>query len=153
MAETTISLPDAIRGVRILFLDTSPVIYYVEGNPRYVNVMRDVFSRVEAGEIFAITSPVTLAECITHPLKHNLPDLVQRFTHVILRGKHTRFVETDSVVAQATAQLRARYSLALADAMQLATAIVTRCDGFLTNDARLKRVSEIRVIVIDELTA
>jgi predicted nucleic acid-binding protein len=153
MAEAVIRMPDALRGVRNLFLDTAPVIYYVEGNPRYASIMHDVFSHIEAGEIFAITSPVTLAECITHPIKHHLPDLVQRFTHVILRGKHTRFVETDSIVAQSTAQLRASYSLALADAMQLATAIVTRCDGFLTNDARLKRVSEIRVIIIDELAA
>jgi predicted nucleic acid-binding protein len=153
MAEAAIGVPDALLGVRILFLDTALVIYHVEGNPRYVSIVGEVFSRVETGETFAVTSPVTLAECITHPIKHNLPDLVQRFTHVILRGKHTRFVETDSAVAQSTAQLRARYTLSLADAMQFATAIYAGCDAFLTNDARLKRVNEIRAIVIDELIA
>ena len=153
MAEAVTQLLNTLHGVRLVFLDTAPVIYYVEGNPQYTNFVRDVFLRIESGETYAVTSPVTLAECIVHPIKHNRPDLVQRYTNVILRGRNTQFVDTNSAIAESTAQIRAGYSLALADAMQIATALVAGCDGFLTNDIRLKRVSEIRVIVIDELMA
>jgi len=47
--------------------------------------------------------------------------------------------------------LRAKYRLQLPDALQLAVALVSRCDVFLTNDARLKQISEVRVLLLDDL--
>jgi predicted nucleic acid-binding protein len=47
--------------------------------------------------------------------------------------------------------LRARYNLTLTDAFQLAVAIQTECDAFLTNDIDLKRVTEIPIIVLSEV--
>ena len=57
----------------------------------------------------------------------------------------------DEVIARRAAQLRARYPLALDDAFQIVTAIIAQCDAFLTNDATLKRVTELNVIVLDEV--
>lgn len=37
------------------------------------------------------------------------------------------------------------------DALQIAAALVAGCEAFLTNDAGLKRVTELRVLVLDEL--
>jgi predicted nucleic acid-binding protein len=51
------------------------------------------------------------------------------------------------------AQFRADLNLSLADALQVATALAADCDAFITNDLRLKRVSRINVIVIQELKA
>ncbi|MFA0763852.1 MAG: hypothetical protein XFASWVDF_001578, partial [Candidatus Fervidibacter sp.] len=36
-------------------------------------------------------------------------------------------------------------------ALQLATAIKAGCDAFLTNDATLKKVTELKVLVLSEL--
>ncbi len=47
--------------------------------------------------------------------------------------------------------LRARYGVTLADALQLACALTAGCDVFLTNDERLRRVSEISVLLVSEL--
>jgi predicted nucleic acid-binding protein len=41
--------------------------------------------------------------------------------------------------------------LSLPDALQAAVALVAGCDAFLTNDAVLKRVTELRVITLDEV--
>ena len=38
------NLADALRGVSFLFLDTAPVIYQVEQNPAYANLVAAVFS-------------------------------------------------------------------------------------------------------------
>jgi hypothetical protein len=37
------------------------------------------------------------------------------------------------------------------DAFPIAAALAAGCDAFLTNDAALKRVSELRVLVLEEL--
>jgi predicted nucleic acid-binding protein len=76
--------------------------------------------------------------------------LVQQFRNVITVGVHTHYVGVDSVAEQA-AELRARYNLSLTDAFQIAAALAAGCDAFLTNDAALKRVSKLTILMLDEL--
>jgi predicted nucleic acid-binding protein len=48
-------------------------------------------------------------------------------------------------------QLRAKYkSLRLADSLQLAAAVDCGCNIFITNDVRLKHVTEISVYIIGQ---
>jgi predicted nucleic acid-binding protein len=54
-------------------------------------------------------------------------------------------------VAERAAQLRAQYNLRTPDALHVASALEAACDAFLTNDLGLKRVTELRVLVLDEL--
>jgi len=41
--------------------------------------------------------------------------------------------------------------LGYTDAFQIAAALAAGCDAFLTNDNTLKRVSELTILVLDEL--
>ena len=141
----------ALQGISRLFLDTAPVIYLVEKNPVYLEVVREVFAAIDQGQVGTVTLPVTLAECLVHPLRLNLPQLQQTFLNVVVRGLHTTFVNLDQHVGQTAARLRADYNVRLPDALQLAAAINHGCDAFLTNDILLKRVVEIRVLVLGEL--
>lgn len=66
----------------------------------------------------------------------------------------TRNVETVAIshgIAIRAADVRARYRLKPADALQVATAIERGCDAFLTADSDFKRVTEIPVLDIKEL--
>ena len=56
-----------------------------------------------------------------------------------------------SRIAESAADLRARYNLRTPDALHVAAGIDARCDAFLTNDTGIKRVTEIAVLVLDEL--
>ena len=58
------TLADALRGVSLLFLNTAPVIYQVEQNPAYSALAGAVFQEIDTGRVGAVTSPVTLAECL-----------------------------------------------------------------------------------------
>lgn len=58
----------------------------------------------------------------------------------------------DSAVATTAAALRARYGLKTPDALQVATALTENCEAFLTGDKGLRRVTELRVLVLDDLT-
>ncbi len=69
-----------LENVTRLFLDTAPVIYYVEKNPHYIESVKTVFDRIDNGSIIAITSPVTLAECIVHPYRLNDAKATQAFS-------------------------------------------------------------------------
>ena len=64
-----LKITEALQGVRRVFLDTAPVIYYVERNAAYTTRVDQVFDRLDAGTLMGSTSPVTLAECLVAPMR------------------------------------------------------------------------------------
>jgi predicted nucleic acid-binding protein len=146
-----VKLDVALEGVSRLFFDSAPVIYFFERNPSYVAVLRSIFRYIEAGALHAITSPVTLAECLVAPYRSSDITLVHRFTEFIVFGHNTTFVSIDQEYGDRAAELRARYNLALPDALQLAVALRTGGEAILTNGLGLRRVAELRSIIVGEL--
>lgn len=142
---------EVLRSVRRVFLDTAPVVYYVERNPGYLARVQPVFAQIDAGTLTAVTSPVTLSECLVAPIRLGLESLQQDFVDLLQSGANTIFVNIDGHTARRAAELRARYNLSLPDALQVAAALIADCDAFLTNDATLKRVTELTVVVLDDV--
>ena len=52
-------LVDKLRGKRIC-IDTAPFIYFIEKDPKYLNIVRPIFAEIDAGNIEALTSTITL---------------------------------------------------------------------------------------------
>jgi len=144
-------LDEALQGILRLGIDTAPFIYFVERHPDYLGLMREIIRRIDAGEIEAVSSVVTLTEVLTHPLRFKNVLLAQRYRDVLYRSRNFRLLPIDAAIAEVAANLRARYNLRTPDALQLATAIRAGCDAFLTNDATLKKVTELKVLVLSEL--
>jgi len=146
-------LDQRLANVERLFLDTSPVVYFVEENERYLHMVDRVFERIDAGTLPAATSAITLVECLVMPIRRGQAGLQDDFIELMTANPNLRFLPIDQDIAQRAAQLRARYRVALGDALQLGAALSAGCDAFLTNDIRLKHVSDIAIIVLDDLAA
>ncbi|MCI0477893.1 MAG: type II toxin-antitoxin system VapC family toxin [Anaerolineales bacterium] len=144
-------LAQFLASVKKLFLDTAPLIYYVEEDARYLSRVEPIFDQLDAGSLTAVTSPVTLAECLVMPIRKNQAELERAFTDLVIGGDNVAFKMMDDTTAKKAADLRARYNLALPDAFQAAVAIHAGCDAFLTNDVMFKRVAELNVIVVEEI--
>lgn len=144
------TIEEDLQGVTRLFLDTAPVIYFVERNLQYLTTIREVFNRVRDGLLIAVTSPVTLAECLVRPYSLGQAQIQQDFLDTIVSGNNTMFVPIDESMALQAAQFRGRYNLQLPDAFQLAVALAAGCEALLTNDATFRRVTELRVLVLDD---
>ncbi|MDQ1326876.1 MAG: hypothetical protein QG641_156 [Candidatus Poribacteria bacterium] len=134
-----------------IFLDTSPLIYYVEENPSYFLIVKTIFDYIDNGSLIAVTSPVTLAECLVGVYRSGLFQYKEDFLELIVYGSNVIFMPIDSEQAQQAGELRAKYNLTLTDAFQIATALSAGCEVFLTNDITLKRVTELNVLILDEI--
>lgn len=143
-------IAEALEGRQRIFLDTAPVIYFVERNPEYFARVEPFFQRLEAGDFVAVTSPITLSECLMHPIRDGAVELREAFEAAITFGCNTSFVVVDAAVSRRAAELRVQYGFRLPDALQLATAMVAGCDAFLTNDLRLRQVTGLDVLVVKE---
>jgi predicted nucleic acid-binding protein len=144
-------LEDAFIGVQLLYIETAPFIYYTESRAGFVEKMRTIFQRVLDAQINIVTSTITLTECLTKPLREGDTALVTAYNAMLRSTRHIKLIPVDVTVAARAADLRARYKLRTPDALHVASGLVTGCDVFLTNDLDLKRVQEVRVLVLDEL--
>jgi predicted nucleic acid-binding protein len=146
------SLPlEPLREVRRLGFDTAPMIYFVEAHPEYDAQITPIFERIEQDELEGITSVITLLEVLVQPIRLNCIDLASRYRQLLLESERFSVLPITVEIAELAADPRARYNLRTPDALQVATALAHRCEAFLTNDARLKRVAEIRVLTLEEL--
>lgn len=145
-------LQQALQGVKRLGLDTAPIIYFVEANPRYDSLLVPVFQRISTGTLVGVTSVVSLTEALVYPLRLGRSDLAQQYQSLLQQSEYFELVDITPAIAEYAADLRARYNLRTPDALQLAAAIRRGCDAFLTNDANLQRVGELRVLTLDMLT-
>lgn len=139
----------ALAGVSRLFLDTAPVIYFVERNPSFVDRVDSIFERFES-EIIPVVGSVTVAECLVGALQMSLTDLEQAYM-AIFGSDDVLFVENTLTISQEAARVRVQYNLQLPDALQIAAAMGSGCQAFLTNDAQLKRIAELDILLVSEL--
>ena len=144
-------LDDALAGITKLGFDTSPFIYFVERNPQYLDLVREVIRRVDTGQLAGYSSVVTLTEVLTHPKRLKQTAIENDYRDLLLHGRNFKLVPIDVIIAEQAADFRARYNLRTPDALQIAAALEFGCQAFLTNDIPLKRVTELRVLVVDEL--
>lgn len=138
-----------MTGFESVFIDTAPVIYYLQGNELYYSKMKRFWQDYEGYDY--ITSTVTIMEYLTYPYKRNDLNMVSDF-YSFIDGMEIMVGQIDRTIAEKAARIRAEYpAFKTMDALQLATACIYGCDLFLTNDKQLRQFREIRCVTVDDL--
>jgi predicted nucleic acid-binding protein len=138
-----------------LYFDTAPLIYYVEDHDHYAPQVESIlkFMQESVPALEGFCSVVTLAEVLPVPLRAKNMELAAQYRDILLFSREITCLDLTAFIAQTAAELRAKYALKTPDALHLGTALAARCDHFLSNDYRLKRILEIKVIILDELSS
>ncbi len=141
---------DDLRG-RAVGIDTAPFIYFIEENPRNLEIVNPFFESLDRGDFSGITSTVTLLEVLTHPYRQQSSQLVQQYKDILLSSEHLVTLPLSADIAERAAWLRADRNVSTPDAIQLATALYAKAVFFLTNDARLPSMRNLRLLTLDNL--
>jgi predicted nucleic acid-binding protein len=135
-------------------LDTCAFIYFVEEDERYVDLVAPIFERIDAGQLRAATSALTLLEVLAVPFRAGNPPLAERYEALLARGRGLLLVDMNRRVLRTAAQLRAQDArLRTPDAIQLASALVAGCTTLLTNDRRIADAGGVRVLQLRDYLA
>lgn len=137
----------------VVGLDSAPLIYFIEQNAAYLEMMRLFFRALNQGEFRAVTSVVTLPEVLVYPLRQGNTTLAQQYRDILFNAEGLTTIQVSPDIAEVAAQLRAIHNLRTPDAVQMATAICEGASFFLTNDARLPSLPGLEVLVLEELRA
>lgn len=88
-----------------VFLDTAPLIYFIEGNTAYQAGLKNLFAAFDKGDFAIITSTLTLLEVLVQPIKLNRQDLVEQYRKILSSASGIEIIEMTSDVAYRAAKL------------------------------------------------
>jgi predicted nucleic acid-binding protein len=143
------TLLDDIPEGALVGLDAMIWVYEVESHPVFGPVIRPFFKqRLSAGRNRAGSSLLALGELLVRPVALGRTDLADRFRAAITPSPGFLVWEATRDVVEQAAALRVKYRLKMLDAQHVASAVVNLADIFLTNDEGLRRVTEIRVVIL-----
>jgi predicted nucleic acid-binding protein len=141
----------SLKGQKIA-LDTMIFIYAFEEHPVYVSILRAFFSALEKGDVEAVTSTVTIAECLAQPYRKRNFALAAQYMVLFRNFPHLSVMPVTDGIAERAAFLRARHNIKTPDALQLATGLLSGSRFFLTNDETLSTVRDIHVLILDRIS-
>jgi predicted nucleic acid-binding protein len=140
-----------LAAAKIIGLNTSVFIYFLENTPRYRALTQITFNGIENGAWEGVTSTITLMEITVHPWQLGREQVAREYEAVLVHFPNLSIVDVDRDVTRTAAQLRARYNVSPPDALQVAASLNFGAKAFLTNDRRLSRLQELfDILVMDD---
>jgi predicted nucleic acid-binding protein len=135
----------------IIGLDTSVFIYQLEAHPAYWPITQELLTGVQAGQWLAVTSTITVMELTVPAWQTDRESTAREYETLLANFPNLALEDVTRHVARRAAQLRARYKIRPADALQVASSLIYKATAFVTNDRGLSRLGEtIDVIILDE---
>ncbi|MFN0030575.1 MAG: type II toxin-antitoxin system VapC family toxin [Flavobacteriales bacterium] len=134
-----------------IFFDTAPFIYWMETHSEYFPVVSGfIIGEMEMAAVL-VTSVLTHHEFTVKPARNENFQLITDFENCLIEMPF-EVISIDLNISKHSVQLRKKYvTMKAFDSVQIAAAIASNCDLFLTNDKELKSIYEIKVQLISEL--
>lgn len=137
-----------------VFVDTAPFIYFIESDDHNLQChekVKEFFKYGYDNDKEFVTSVITMEEYFVFPYRNKEYSFIDMFNRLVATT-NMEMLEINQEIAKKAAQIRAEYKGVKAmDALQLATACLSGCDLFLTNDKQLKQFREIVCVTVEEL--
>lgn len=139
-----------MTGFKKLFLDTAPIIYFLDEDINFGNKARMILEEVLTSGITVCTSVITYEEYLVQPYKKGNIEKAKAFEE-FLHDFMIPVFKIDIETAKKAALIRSAYNgFKGMDSLQLASACSSGCDLFLTNDKQLRQFKDMKCITIDE---
>jgi predicted nucleic acid-binding protein len=110
-----------------------------------------IFENLEKGDFNGVTSVLTLLEILVKPKRESNSVLTERYKILFETFPNLQVKTLNENIADIASGLRANYNINTPDAIQVATSLEAHADVFITNDTSLKKITEIKVLLLSEL--
>lgn len=139
----------ALSGQHKIFLDTMCFIYHTANHPDYSPLTESLFHHIQTGSIAGYTSQISVIECFSLPEKKQDQLVITAYENLFQQFPNLSIVPLGWEVARTASKLRSKYTnLRTPDAIQIATALWHEADLFLTNDQKLRQITELPVLIL-----
>ena len=145
------SLRKELLKSKTIFIDTAPIIYYIQAHQQFGHLAMEVVNAFQSGKVSAFSSVITIVEVLVKPIEVKDEKLAKKFTDFLKHGKNLLLLEISMDIAEGAGRLRGIYpNIRALDAIQIAAAIDVGADTFITNDKKLEQIKEIKVLILKD---
>ena len=127
----------------LVVVDSAPLIYFLDGHPRFANLFDGLFEAYDAGQLRIAISTIAIAEVLAGPFKHGQDVLAKRYEKALASFD---VVSVTQDIAVSASRLRISCKLKLMDALQAATALEIGAQALVTHDRDFSRFSGLPVL-------
>ncbi len=133
-----------------LYLDTNPIIYFINNNKEFASVSRSLFQLIDNQQVTAYAGELCLAELLVKPTKDKKTQEI-KYIHELFDKQFIHLLPHQKQVFLLAVEIRVNDGLKMVDAIHVATAIYYQCDVFVTGDIKIaKSVTDIEVLDLNE---
>jgi len=144
-------LSEALGKIKTIFLNTAPIIYFIEAHHEFGPLVKQVVELMNANRIQAFTSVLTLSEVLPKPVETGNDELAEKFKTYLKNGPNLTLLPIGETIGETAGALRGKYPyLKTVDAVQIAAALDAGAEAFLTNDKKLSKIMEVKILVLKD---
>jgi len=133
------------------YLDTNVVISVVEAAGRLAETQTRFIAGIDGASIEALTSELTLAECLVKPFADKNAAAVEAYLLFLNGRRNLPVVPINRHILTVAARLRTELGVKLPDAIHIATAEAAECGVFLTNDRGIRLPGKMKLKLWNEI--
>ena len=124
---------------------------FFERQPRYFPSIKAIFEHLKLPQFEGVTSVITLIEVCVQPQRSGNTGLVQLYEHALTNSQQIRMQAVTPKIAKLAVKIRATHNLRVPDAIQIAAELEANATLFITNDRQFSRVTDLQVLLIDDV--
>jgi len=92
--------------ISTIFIDTAPIIYFIEAHPLFGPLVKEVVISFQSGKMNAFSSVITLTEVLPKPIENGDERLARKFGEFLKHGKNFNMIEISESIAETDGVLR-----------------------------------------------
>jgi len=136
-----------------VYIDAQIVIYTTNNHPVYEQLCRPLWAAVANGRVQIVSSELTLLETLVMPYQKSDPVLASDRERLWEKPGMKLMPISRSILKEA-ARLRAlNTAIRVPDGIHAATALVSGCAMFLSNDLGFRRVPALPLTILDDVAS
>lgn len=127
-----------------------PLAAHLVGRGRFVALTRLLFDTLEAGDVRAQTSSLTLYQLLAEPYRRGREEEAGRAADYLGAVRGLELVPVSAELARQAARVRARLGGRTERAIQIATALEAGAELYVDEDSGLRRIAGMRVLDLED---
>jgi len=144
------SLSQRLLQAHLVHIDARVFAYHLLGNGEHAAATTAVMEGVRSGRVRAQTSVTTLYQLLAELYRRGEADRAANLARDLTVHAGLEIVPVSAEIAVQAAEVRAQLGGRPERALQVATALVSRADIFLTTESGLRRIAGMSVVNLED---
>ncbi len=144
-----VALRKALNEAGVVYVDAGVLALHLAGDTSYLPLTRVVLGGLRDGEFTGFTSSISLYQLLVEPYRSGQEKLAERVEILMAALPGLEMVPVSGTISRQAAQVMAQIGGSLTRAIQIATALSSDSEIYVTQRSGLRRIAGLGVAQLD----